>query len=61
MACGLRCLAIRYATLYDAARISLSMQTKPKIGRVAFFIIFGSFCFKFSERCVLVFSIAMHL
>ena len=36
MVCGLPCLAIRYATSYEAVRMSLSMGTKLKTGRVAF-------------------------
>ena len=36
MVCGLPYLAIRYGTSYDAVRIGLSMETKPKTGRIAF-------------------------
>ena len=36
MVCGLHCLAIRYATSYDAVSVGLWMGTKPKTGRIAF-------------------------
>ena len=36
MVCSLPCFAIKYATLSDAVRLSMSMSTKPKTGRIAF-------------------------
>ena len=36
MVCGLLCLAIRYATSYNAVRIGLSMGAKQKTCRVPF-------------------------
>ena len=36
MLCSFPCFAIKYATLYDAVRIGLSISTKLKTGRVAF-------------------------
>ena len=32
--CGLHCVAMRYATSYDAVSIGLSIGTKPREGRV---------------------------
>ena len=36
MICSFPCFATKYATLYDAVKISMSMSTKPKTDRIAF-------------------------
>lgn len=63
MVCGFPCFPIRYAILYDAVKIGLSMGTKPRTGRVALSsnlalftlnsanVVFANVCVYFPSPC----------